>query len=270
MLQKYNRLFIVFVTAAIALGALAVNDYATLSERADRAYRHSEWASASALYDLMLEQQPAATRVYGRSIVANALLSDSATQINLLARAIDNHIPFDSIFASVERESFSNGHPEAYERFLTNCREAYPWMSRSIDGTLLKFYTFRRTGDQMIAYAQHMLDGAPSNVSFLRSLADGYMLTADYTRGIATYLHILTLDPDNYHALLTLGNWYALHTAPAPAFTSASTSLASPSSSLASHSLASPSENRANARLYLTRAYALRPTPYVARILRAL
>ena len=267
MLQKYNRLVIAFATAAVALGALAANDYATLSERADRAYRHSEWASASALYDLMLEQQPAATRVYGRSIVANALLSDSTAQINLLARAIDNHIPFDSIFASVERESFSNGHPEAYERFLTNCREAYPWMSRSIDGTLLKFYTFRRTGDQMIAYAQRMLDGAPSNVSFLRSLADGYMLTADYTRGIATYLHILSLDPDNYHALLTLGNWYALHTAPAS--TSASTSLASPSSSLASHS-ASPSENRANARLYLTRAYALRPSPFVARILRAL
>ena len=113
MLQKYNRLVIAFATAAVALGALAANDYATLSERADRAYRHSEWASASALYDLMLEQQPAATRVYGRSIVANALLSDSTAQINLLARAIDNHIPFDSIFASVERESFSNGHPEA-------------------------------------------------------------------------------------------------------------------------------------------------------------
>lgn len=220
----------------------AVSPYPALRTRAERAFHFEEWASAAALFDLMLEQKPDVPRTYAQAIVANAMCGQTDRTSELTTSALDNHIPFDTVFSNVREWSFFIGQPTLFENFLKQNREAHPWMRRTINAYLLKYYAFRRDGASMIEYAGLLLPGAPDNVEFLSVLADGYMLTGRFGEGVATYERILDIYPDNYDTLLTLGNWHMLH---------------SEGSDL--HS--------GEARRYLERAYALRPTPHVRQLL---
>lgn len=230
--------------ALCILTATAVSPYPTLEAKATRFFDHSEWASASAIYDLMLEERPAVAQTYGKAIVANGMQGLPQEQSRLMAQALDNHIPFDSVFSDVKEWSFHIGHPELFENFLINTRSAHPWMQRTINGYLLKYYTFRSNGPGMVEYARIMLDGAPANISFLTTLAEGYMLTGETDEGLATYRRIITADPDNYNALVTAGNWLA--------------------------GQRDDGDNASQALALLKRAYSLRPTPYVAALIDSL
>ena len=184
-----RRWIICVVLLALVLPAYGVNPYPQLEVKAERAFGYGEWASAAAIFDLMLEQKPDVPGTYGRAIVANGMRDATSEQMRLLSQALDNHVPFDSVFANVE-------------------------------------------------YSRAMLEGAPDNTAFLESLARGYMLTDRIPEGLATYKRILTVEPDNYNVLLTVGNWYAMHP-----------------------------DGVEDGRIYLERAYALHPTPYVAKLL---
>lgn len=226
-----------------AFTATAVNPYPTLEAKAHRFFEYKEWASASAMFDLMLEERPAVAQTYGRAIVSNGMMGNKDAQTRLMTMALDNHIPFDSVFSGVKEWSFHIGQPRLFETFLIDTREAHPWMQRTINGYLLKFYAMRRNGPEMIAYSRLMLEGAHDNIGFLTILAEGYMLNGDTDKGLATYRHILSLSPDNYNALLSLGNWYAAH----------------------------PGSGEGELPVpYLERADALRPTPYVTALIKQL
>lgn len=243
--MRQMRRFLAILAVAVTLSALKASgtDYTNLDGRAWRAYTHGEWASAAALLDLMLEQRPEVASTYGRAITANAMRSDSLEQVRLLEKALANHIPFDSVFAQVEQWSFHLGNFHIYENFLSLARDSYPWMKRTVDAKLLAFYRFRSNGDKMIEFADAMLDGAPDNVGFLHSLAEGYMLTGRFDRGLDTFRRILEHAPDDYEALLAMGNWLHLHPADARAGESA--------------------------RTYLEHAQKINATPFVERILRS-
>lgn len=237
----------IIIAIMAALGAMvparAVSPYEVLQSRADRFFEQKEWAQASAVYDLMLDERPAVTATYGRAIVSNAMRGDSVAQISLMQKALDNHIPFDSVFSRVRQTSFSLGKTSLYEHFLGHVRAAYPWMKRTVDGYLLRYYAYRKNGLMMVRYSDLMLAGAPDNVEFLTMRGRGLFLQNLEQEAVETFSHILDIDPDNYDALVTLGNWYAdLDT----------------------------SESRPQARDFLARAEALRSTPYVAARLRAL
>lgn len=233
------------LTLLSALSAAAVSPYPQLQEKADRFFRYREWASACAMFDLMLEERPAMPATYGQAIVACAMRHDAKAQERLMDKALDNHVPFDSVFSQVRQWSYHLGQARLYEEFLKNTRATHPWMRRTIDAQLLRYYSFRRDGDEMVTYALRMLDGAPDNIGFLMTLASGQLLTGDSEAGIATLRRILAIEPDHYQALIVLGNWYAEHPGSAPDGTG-----------LASE--------------YLRRAYTLRPTPYVAKLLHTL
>lgn len=242
LLRLLPTLAVILLTAPCAG---AVSPYPQLKDKADRFFQHRDWASACALYDLMLEEKADVPSTYGQAIVANAMRHDTAAQERLMNKALDNHVPFDSVFSQVRQWSFHLGHASLYEDFLKNTRSTHPWMRRTIDAQLLRYYTFRRDGEEMTLYSRRMLDGAPDNTGFLFTLASGQMLTGQTAEGLATLERILAIDPRHYRALVVLGNWYAQHPASAPA-----------GSSLAEG--------------YLRRAYALRPTPYVAKLLESL
>lgn len=233
-----RRWIICVVLLALVLPVYGVNPYPQLEVKAERAFGYGEWASAAAIFDLMLEQKPDVPGTYGRAIVANGMRDATSEQMRLLSQALDNHVPFDSVFANVEKWSSYLGRPRVYEKFLVDTRSEYPWMRRAINATLLKYYTFRENGPEMVEYSRAMLEGAPDNTAFLESLARGYMLTDRIPEGLATYKRILTVEPDNYNVLLTVGNWYAMHP-----------------------------DGVEDGRIYLERAYALHPTPYVAKLL---
>lgn len=242
--MNHNRIIsILGAFLCVCFTVLAVNPYPQLEEKAQRAFAHSEWASASALFDLMLEERPKVSSTYGQAIVANAMRGDTIAGMRLLTMALDNSVPFDSVFSRVRQWSFHLGKTHLYEQFLKGAQRAHPWMRRAIDSRLLAYYIFRHNGVEMIRYSRIMLAGAPDNIDFLTSLAEGQILVADEDAAIATYRRILVLDPRDYNALLNLGNIYAAH------------------SSEASHRVAAD---------FLEQAYAIKGTPYVAALLERL
>ncbi|MBD5224608.1 MAG: hypothetical protein HDS68_01405 [Bacteroidales bacterium] len=240
---RHIRLTALLSACLLAITAWSVNPYPQLRDRAQRAFDHEEWASASALLDLMLEEKPTIADTYGQAIVANAMRNDTTAQMRLMQKALDNYIPFDSVFSRVRQWSFSLGKTHLLERFLKDTRSHYPWLQRTINGYLLKYYTFRRNGQEMVVYSNIMLSRAPENAEFLTSLAEGYMLLGMENNGVETYCRILDSDPDNLNALLSLGNLYADRP---------------------------DTESHILAVRYLERAYALHATPYVAARLRQL
>ena len=72
-----------------AVEVAAVNPYPQLEAKARRFFAHGEWASASAIYDLMLEERPEVPTTYGEAIVSNAMRGDTAAQMRLMSVALD-------------------------------------------------------------------------------------------------------------------------------------------------------------------------------------
>lgn len=239
-LLLYSILILSMTLLSQPIYAVDTPSYGTLSAKADRFYQHEEWASASALYKLMIEARPTEANLYGRAIVTEAMRDKPQEEIVLFRRALANQVPFDSVFASVERESFSLGQTNLYEIFMENVKASEPWLKRTVNGYLLRYYSYRHNPEGMIEYSKMLLQGAPDNERFLYSLAQGYLLKGDYEEAMETYNHIVSLIPDAYEALLYLGNYYAS------------------SSAVGSRLLAEK---------YLSRADSLRSTPYVSSIL---
>ncbi len=206
-MAQRNLLIAIFLMVAAHLTA---DDYKAIAIKADRFYQFQEWASASAMFEVMLAERPNEAATYARAIVAAGMSSDSIKQSSLIRRAIDNQVSFDSLYSAVQKESFALGKAPLYEQFLLLVKNRQPWLSRNIDAHLLSYYTLRRNPDKMIEMSHAMLQGLPDSIEFLSILAQGYMYRGNYDKAIDTYNRILSLDPDNYNALLEAGNYYLL------------------------------------------------------------
>lgn len=221
---------------------------ARLNMRANRFFNQEEWASARAAFSLIISECPGVTQNYVRAIISSLMLENNQGAIDIMNDAINHHVPFDSIFTGVRRESFAIGSHDLYSDFLLQVKEANPWMGRSIDRQLLEYASFRNNPAEMVSRALLMLDGSPDNLKFLLPLARGYLLEGNIGRAMTTYSHILTLDPRCMEAILYLGNHYNM--------------------------IWQNDRNNTNARQqatdYLSRAYHLHPTPYVRELLERL
>lgn len=215
--------------------------FSRLQLRASRFFEQEEWASARAAYSLIINEQPGVTSNYVRAIISSLMLDNSGSAIDIMNDAINHHVPFDSIFGGVRRESFAIGSHDLYSDFLLKVKEANPWMGRSIDRQLLEYASFRNNPSEMVSRALIMLEGSPDNLRFLLPLARGYLLEGNLGRAMTTYSHILTLDPRCMEAILYLGNHYAMAWQRDKTDTNA----------------------RQLATDYLSRAYHIQPTPYV-------
>lgn len=185
----------------------AMTDYSRLAVKAERFYNQKEWASALAMYQLMLEQKPQTPAIYGRAIVAASAIRDSAEVIAMTEKALEYHIPFDSIFHYVRTESFALGRTNLYEEYLIGISGRYSWMKRAVDAYLTDYYVFRRDGAKMIEYAGIMLEGLPEDTGFMHILAEGYLLTGKPEQALEIWQRILEKHPDDYTALLYAGNY---------------------------------------------------------------
>lgn len=227
-----KRIFIAFLTLLSALTSFAL-DNATVRLRADRYFSQNEWPSASAFYTLLLEQDKECTDIFGKAIVSSLMIPDTAAVLRFTNDAIDRHVPFKSLFGTVKSESFSIGLENAYENYLILVKDNYAWMTRTVDNSLMEYYTFRKDGKNMIKYASIMLEGLPESVNFLSILAQGYLLDGQTDKAVETYCKILDIDATNYDALLYLGNYYW------------------------------NINDKATARTYFFKAYEIHPTPFV-------
>ena len=182
--------------------------YSRLELKADRFFSQGEWAQAAATYYQMLEARPDVAATYGKAIVANAVRGDTLAEMELMVKALNAKVPFDSVLSRVRSTSFSLGKSNLYGDFLLRVKEAYPWMRRPMDNYLLRYYSYRKDGAKMVEYSRMMLQGDPSNTAFLMSLAQGAMLCGDYAQGVRAYESILAVSPADYDALVALGNYY--------------------------------------------------------------
>lgn len=211
----------------------AATPYDVTARKADRFFTYGEWASASAMYTLMLHERTDSASVFGHAIVAAGMQRLPDRQIELFNRALDVHQPIDSILRATERASLRADSAALYEQFLYTVRESDPWLQRIIDSKLLTYYQFRDNGPGIVTLSLIMLEGLPDDERFLYSLARGQLLCDDIPSAIDTYRRINRLYPRSLDALLYLGNYYA-------------------------------ATDPALARTYLTQALDIRWTPYLA------
>ncbi len=241
MLKKRILLASALLLTAVSITSFRVSaaDYVQTQNKAERYFAHKEWASASAMYQLMLYEQPEVAETYARAIVAEGMMKNESAQMQYFNTALKNHIPLEKMLKDVRRVSFGCGSTDLYEQFLLVIQSTHPWMSRVMDKYLLDYYSYRCNGPEIVSYSQKMLAGLPDDISYLKYLARGYLLQGDLTNAMSTYRHIIEVDPDNTDALLYLGNYYRQNT-----------------------------DERDKGLEYLRRAYALQPTPYVAKLIR--
>lgn len=234
------RRLLTIILAAICLTVAARSTYETTALKAARFFEAREWASAQALYGLMLDERPDADSIYVNAIVASGMLGDSIASSHFLSGAMAAGLSFDRLMGGIRAVSFEVGAPAVYEAFLLRSQRDCPWLSRAIDSELLDYYLFRDNGPQSIVYARKLLSGLPDSRLYLGKLAEGYVLAADYDSAVSLWQEMLTLDPDDYDTLIDIGNYMAI-----------------------------TGEND-KAADYLRHAYSLHPTPYVGALLASL
>ncbi len=241
MYMILNRRFVALSVAVVlgASAALAAADDAWVAQtavRADRSFAFAEWSSAHALYELLLDRQPGRSDFYARAVVAAELAGDTIAGSDLVERAMSHGIPFAPLLADIRSTSYSVGAGDGYGDFLLRLQEQLPWLARPIDDELLRYYTSRSDGPMMVRYARVMLAGLPDSIEYLGLLARGYVLQDDMLAAADTWTRILAIAPDNYDALVCLGNYARLE------------------------------GRKAEALRYLEEANRLRPTPYLTRL----
>lgn len=207
-MTKYLILTIISLIAALGAGAQETPDSTLLQRRASTFFDQREWLNAAVTYERLTRLQPDSPAIYGRGIAAAGMADEPDIQLRLTRTAMEHGVIVDSLFNAVRAATFSIGHSNLYEAYIIRTAAAYPWMSRIANVRLLDLYDFRSDGPQMVRYALRLLSASPNSVPMLTILARGYLLQAEYTQAVSVYNRILTLEPHNLNALLTLGNYY--------------------------------------------------------------
>lgn len=186
----------------------AQTDYERIESKAERFFANEEWASANAMYLLMLDQKPHVTSTYAHSIVAYYMIGDTLQAVEMLPRALSFHVPADILLRDIRKVSFSQGRGDLYEDLLKRVQQTFPWFSRIADNYLMQYYAFRQNGPELIRYAVTMLEGLPDNRNFLRMLASGQILTGYTSEALKTWHRVVELYPDDYDTVLDIANCY--------------------------------------------------------------
>lgn len=205
--MRYPSLLLSLLLALMAtpLRANTNNTLADLGLKATRYFDQKEWASASAMYSLLLDQRPDSAMLYGRAVAAAAMRGDDSGETALLRQALGAKVPLDSLFSSVRQACFSIGNAHLYEHFLLLSGRSEPWLSRKTDAMLLDYYTFRRDGAAMVTYARKLLAGMPDSRIFALRLAEGLLIEGRDAEARDTLASLVATHPDSFEALLYLG-----------------------------------------------------------------
>jgi len=236
----HRELIILILSLVCGFVASAQSKYDNAKVKADRFFHYKEWGSAAAMCNLMISERPELSEPYGRGIVAYEMLGDSIRPMELLEKAMRYGVPLDSVLTRVQRQSYAVGRGSMYERFMLQAARENKWMERPLDAYLLRYYSSRRNGPQMVTYAQKMLKGAPRNIGFMLTLADGYMLIDRPDAACDAWHKILDIDPRCFDALLCLAN------------------------------IADIGDKSNEALAYFRRAYEVKATPYISSKIKAL
>ncbi len=242
-----RSLLLTLILIATALTGVAAEtdaaDIQALETKASRLFDQKEWASAEAMYTLLIDRVPDRAAYYGRAVVSASMreiaspsfkTQNAAFQKSLLTKALKSRVVIDSLFKAVEQSAFELGHAGIYETFMERAAENEPWLSRKISSMMLSYFTFRRNGEAMVEYSTRLLETTPDSENLLLSRAEGLMLIGCEDEAREAFAGALRVNPSSVKALLYLGE------------------------------MALDRGNDAEALDYLSRANSLAPTPRLA------
>lgn len=206
-----TRTSITTILITFCLGAafaMTKSEYAKIESKAARFFANEEWASANAMYLLMLDEKPRVASTYAKAVVVDIMAGDTLQALDMIPKSMEYQISIDSVLTDVKNISFSIGQSNLYEKFLLKIKKTYPWLARVADNYLMKYYSFRQNGPELIAYANTMLAGLPDNKTFLRMLAKGKLLDGQTREAVEIWQRIDNLYPNDYETILDLANCY--------------------------------------------------------------
>ncbi len=203
-----------------------------LIQRAERAWDAEEWASAQALYSIVVERTPADVDASAHLVVACWMRSDSTAALTTVQNAMSHGMPLDSLLSDAGELCFSTHRANLYGEILDNLYRQMPYARRPVAMQLLNYWLRRRSGAEAVRYADYLLQAQPDDPLLLTLRCRALLLDGLVEEAVSTASHLLEIQPDNLDALILLGNYYAQH-------------------------------DKARARELLRRAYSLRPTPYL-------
>lgn len=198
-------LLIAVAFSVVCLPLRAETSFSKLKEKAERFYAYQEWDSALAMYELMLMQQPSDLPTLSLAIALYGLKGEEEKQLQLVELSQQKGIALNDLFSTVKKEAFRLGKPEIYENLLLKIKEKQPWLKRSINLQLIKYYDSRNNAPKMISISDSLLAVNPDDVYTLSIKARGHILLSEIEPGVAAYRKILELDKDNMEALLNIG-----------------------------------------------------------------
>ena len=178
-----------------------------LAERASQFYARGEWASSLAAYRTLAHDNGTVAAYHVRAIVSALMEKNYSAARDETLAGIDCHVPIDTIFAGVFRESIAQGKCDMYEKYISGMKVSDAWLARVVDRCLLKYYVFRNDPGRIVETATLLLESTPDNMLFLPALAYGQLLSGDLEGMAATSRRILELDSHNLDALLYLANY---------------------------------------------------------------
>lgn len=208
-MQKYlfsvlGKFFLIAAVFSVTCQPLqAETSFSKLKEKAERFYAYQEWDSALAMYELML--QPTDLPTISLALALYGLKGDEEKQIQLVELSQQKGIALNDLFENVKTEAFRLGKPDIYENLLLKIKEKQPWLKRSINLQLIKYYDSRNNAPKMISISDSLLTVNPDDIYTLSIKARGHILLSEIEPGVSAYRQILELDKDNMEALLNIG-----------------------------------------------------------------
>lgn len=222
---------------AILLCACGARASETLQTRAQRAYDAADWPQVRALYTLLADRDATQPAYCARMILAAEMQGDTLAASAALQRAMSHGTPLDAVLQHIETDSYALGNGTLYPDMLMRLDRQMPYMRRAWALRLLKVYRFRNNPEGIIEYAGRLVRADMPNAADIYNLLGGaYVQSGRFDEAAAAYRNALAADPDNFDALVALGTLLR-HTGDPEAVT------------------------------FLRRAYTLRPTPALERLL---
>ncbi|MDE6277591.1 MAG: hypothetical protein K2M06_05735 [Muribaculaceae bacterium] len=200
-----SLLLCLLCAAASATAATPKDD--ALLEKAARAYSNREWASATALYGVFCDRSPGHPEAYARRVVASEIISDTISSVDAIEEALNAEVEPAAFFDLIRSEAFAAARPMLVPQVLMRAKARMPWMGRPIDAALLRFYSFRNDAEATQKYAESLLNGLPDDTEYLSMLAGSLLAQGKDREAVEIYERILQKDPQNFDALIILGNY---------------------------------------------------------------
>ena len=182
-----------------------------LIDKANKHIENMEWKEASALYDIIISQEPDSLNFYAPAIVASAKTDNYNHVVEIVVVSEKNGIALDSILNNILIYTTKLGDTNIYEKTLLSLQKKQPWFEKLFNKHLLEYYKKRHYNTKAIEIADHIIKSKPANIKEIMAIkANCFNELGDIDSAAIVMREILAIDNNFYDARIYLGNYYYL------------------------------------------------------------